>query len=524
MSQRNRAASMISRADLEQTFRKPGPMVVNQQAQPTQQQLQLQQAQEAARRELMKRQSKKPTDKNIPDGVDEICIGDAVQRYRELREIERTMDATMMRKKLDIQDSVNRAQAPRYGTLRIWISNTAENQPWQNTSMDPEAFDFESETTATYRVKVQGRLLDEDGDLGLEPEDGDDTKGTNPDAMEEDEEDAAKKTTPSKRAKMFSHFFKSIVIDFDRPKSLQPDGFTQIEWKRPEGANNHPNAPPNTSPEANFSQLEFERKGDENINITINLQRYENPERYRLSKPLAELLDTDEEDRAGVMMGVWEYVKSQGLQEDDDNRKIICDDRLKEVCIIVQIYICQANPFQIFNSETLYFPYLPNAIASHLLALPPLQIPYTIRVDKDYISPSPDSGIQPSRPTVFDVQVALEDPLRPMMLTMFRTKEYKDTLETISGLDDNLALIVQAISHSKAKHAFHTSMSKDPVNFVKRWISSQRRDLEVILGEATRGGGEDGVGEEWNRGGKEGVWGSELARESVALWLARQKH
>ena len=56
-----------------------------------------------------------------------------------------------------------------------------------------------------------------------------------------------------------------------------------------------------------------------------------------------------------------------------------------------------------------------------------------------------------------------------------------------------------------------------------RMLDFSRRDLEVILGESTRGGGEDGVDEEWRRGGKDGVWGSEVARESVSLWLARQK-
>lgn len=491
------------------TRRGPGPMVVNAQAVPTAQQLQAQQAQDATRRELAKRQSRKPTDKNIPDGAEEITIGDGVQRYRQLREVERTLDATMMRKKLDIQDSVTRTQTPRYGTMRIWISNTAENQPWQSSGMDADAFDFESDSQATYRVKIQGRLLDEDFDLGLtesEEYDGDDAQERDPNAMEQDGEDPAKKPKAKKRPKMFSHFFKSITIDFDRPKSLQPDGFTDIEWKRPEGPNN-PNMLPNASPEANFSCLEFERNGDENINVIISLQRYENPDRFRLSKPLAELLDTDEDDRAGVMMGIWEYVKAMGLQEDDDNRKIICDARLKAI----------------FNTDTLFFPYLPNAIVPHLLALPALQLPYTIRVDKAYISPPTESGIVPSAPTIFDIQVALEDPLRPIMATMFRSKDYVDTLQTISTLDEQLALIVQAIAQAKAKHAFFTSMSKDPVNFVKRWISSQRRDLEVILGEATRGGGEDGVDEEWRRGGKDGVWGSEVARESVSLWLARQK-
>lgn len=56
----------------------------------------------------MKKRSRKPTDKNIPEGVEDCIIGDGVQRYRELRDLERRLDSTMVRKRLDIQDSVNR--------------------------------------------------------------------------------------------------------------------------------------------------------------------------------------------------------------------------------------------------------------------------------------------------------------------------------------------------------------------------------------------------------------------------------
>jgi SWI/SNF-related matrix-associated actin-dependent regulator of chromatin subfamily D len=89
-------------------------------------------------------------------------------------------------------------------------------------------------------------------------------------------------------------------------------------------------------------------------------------------------------------------------------------------------------------------------------------------------------------------------------------------------LDEQIALAVQAMQASKAKHDFFEAMARDPVGFTKRWVSSQRRDLEVILGEANRGGGgEEGLGEEWRRGGREGVWGGEKAKESVGLFLAR---
>lgn len=76
----------------------PVPLNQNQMAQ--------QQAAQAA--ELAKRKSRKPTDKSMPDGVEECIIGDGAQRYRELRDFERRLDATVTRKRLDIMDSMNR--------------------------------------------------------------------------------------------------------------------------------------------------------------------------------------------------------------------------------------------------------------------------------------------------------------------------------------------------------------------------------------------------------------------------------
>lgn len=76
----------------------------------------------------------------------------------------------------------------------------------------------------------------------------------------------------------------------------------------------------------------FERKADENINVTINLHRDEVPERFQLSRPLAELIGSEEEDRGGVLMGVWTYIKANNLMSEEDSRKIRCDAHLKAVC------------------------------------------------------------------------------------------------------------------------------------------------------------------------------------------------
>lgn len=149
----------------------------------------------------------------------------------------------------------------------------------------------------------------------------------------------------------------------------------------------------------------------------------------------------------------------------------------------------------------------------HLHPLPPIKLPYTIRVDQTYLS-NPE-------PTVYDIRVSVEDPIRAKVLAMMQNPEHITQLRQISRLDDELAVVIQAIQHSKAKHAFYKQMSRDPAVFVNKWMNSQRRDLEVILGEAARGGGEDGMGVEFARGGDNGVWGSDLTREAVRYLLAK---
>lgn len=70
--------------------------------------------------EMAKRRSRKPTDKNLPDDIDNATIGDMASRYRDLREFERRLDATMTRKRLDIVDSVNRSVKVR-GLCRFLV-------------------------------------------------------------------------------------------------------------------------------------------------------------------------------------------------------------------------------------------------------------------------------------------------------------------------------------------------------------------------------------------------------------------
>lgn len=197
-----------------------------------------------------------------------------------------------------------------------------------------DSFDFSTNMDSSYRVKIEGRLLEEeDGD----EDDGEDENDaamavadSDADAMDEDmkgkKESKANKAEPRYK---FSHFFKSMTVEFERGKAK--DGTEHgIEWKKPAIPPNATN-PPNA---ADFDQLEFKRGGDENANIIINLIRDEAQERFSLSPALAEIMDATEATRAEVVMGIWEYIKTMGLQEDDEKRSFRCDGLLREVGVV----------------------------------------------------------------------------------------------------------------------------------------------------------------------------------------------
>lgn len=275
--------------------------------------------------EQAKRRANRPVDKNIPEGIEDIIIGDGVQQYKRLRELERKLDAVMTRKRIELHNA-RRAGFSRHRILKIWVSNTVENQPWQGRSLETDIYDFIPELEGTYKVKIEGRLLDEEPS-GSDTEDGDGgadgQKEDDPNDPEAEASDGAGSQSGWRSKTRLSHFFKAIAVDFGRGKDLQADNSPEVEWKKPT-----PGPTPVMPPEADFDCLEFERKSEENINCTIKFYRDEYPERFRLSKELAQVMDTDEADRDSIIFGVWDYVKAMNLQQDDEKRLAHCDDRL----------------------------------------------------------------------------------------------------------------------------------------------------------------------------------------------------
>ncbi|KAF1738630.1 SWI/SNF and RSC complexes subunit ssr3 [Beauveria bassiana] len=416
----------------------------------TQAQMAQQQQAQAQAAELAKRRSRKPTDKSIPDGVEDSIINpESAQRYRDLKDIERLLDATITRKRLD-------------------------DQVWQGNGPTSDSFDFSGAAEASYRVTIQGRLLDEvlEDEVGTKPSAANTATEDNDVKMNEDAVTTERSGTVSNKSKL-SYFFKSMTVDFDRSR-FRNGAEQSVEWKKPDAALRQPNGP-NLPAAADFDEITFKRNGDENANITINLFRQEMPERYQFSSELADVVDTKEGTQQEAVMGLWEYV---------------------------------------VRADVGFIPMLNDYVAQNLRPLPPVSLPYTIRVDEEFH--------KNPQPTIYDIQVAISDPSRASLQEVINNPQYLAMLKDISGLDEQLARLVQAVSASKAKHTFMKSLGDDPATFVRNWLSSQKRDLEVIMGEGSNSG-DNGYGDEWRRGGSNSLWATQTARESVNVLLSRQR-
>ncbi|KAM3547717.1 hypothetical protein ARSEF4850_009848 [Beauveria asiatica] len=419
----------------------------------TQAQMAQQQQAQAQAAELAKRRSRKPTDKSIPDGVEDSIVNpESAQRYRDLKDIERLLDATITRKRLDVLDNTHHP-TKLTKTLRIWINNTVQDQVWQGNGPTSDSFDFSGAAEASYRVTMQGCLLDEasEDEVRIKPSAANAVTEDNDVKMNEDAVTTESSGTVPNKSKL-SYFFKAMTVDFDRSR-FRNGAEQSVEWKKPDAALRQPNGP-NLPAAADFDEITFKRNGDENANITINLFRQEIPERYQFSSEL------------------------------------------------------------VVRGDAGFVPMLNDYVAQNLRPLPPVSLPYTIRVDEGFH--------KNPQPTIYDIQVAISDPLRASLQEVINNPQYLAMLKDISGLDEQLARLVQAVSASKAKHTFMKSLGDDPATFVRKWLSSQKRDLEVIMGEGSNGG-DNGYGDEWRRGGSNSVWATQTARESVNVLLSRQR-
>lgn len=216
------------------------------------------------------KKKKKLADKILPQKVRDLVPES--QAYMDLLAFERKLDATIMRKRLDIQEALKRPMKQKR-KLRIFISNTfyPAKEPTDAPPADGGAGGGNNAdgTMASWELRVEGRLLE-------------DTK-----------------SDPNKIKRKFSSFFKSLVIELD--KDLYGPDNHLVEWHRS-----------HTTQETDGFQVK--RPGDRNVRCTILLLLDYQPLQFKLDPRLARLLGVHTQTRPVIISALWQYIKTHKLQ------------------------------------------------------------------------------------------------------------------------------------------------------------------------------------------------------------------
>lgn len=473
----------------------------------------------------------KPTSRAIPPSVQRHVPESAL--YGQLQKDEKSLDWTLARKRAELTDGMNsrppkvsreksagtayrmaylttsplaRPQVKR--TLRLFLSNTCANQPWQKEAAAAEASGSNSASTASdgipsWTLRIEGRLL----------EPAFRSRATNA--------KASQATSDRIGAQKFSNLVKTCVVELHRDPAAYPPEENLVEWHRPTptaapqgkapgaGSVTGPSGEGHENPliaaaEPGLDGFEIKRKGTEPVKVTIALYPAYNPERFSLSPELGALLDLKEETRQGVISALWGYIKDRKLLDERDRRLVRCDAPLASI----------------LKADAIGFHHIPEVVNRHLHPLRPVVIEYWVRTDVDVNKHS----------TAYDVEMDLDDwsvrAKQDRVLTLFDAQN--DRTREIAELDEKIAQAVAALQNHSSARDFLYNFSQDPLNHLRNWLASQSRDLDAILGATSSvpgAGVNSGLSNEDLRRADtfQGTWLEEAILGHVALDTAKRQ-
>jgi SWI/SNF-related matrix-associated actin-dependent regulator of chromatin subfamily D len=347
----------------------------------------------------------------------------------ELLGYERQIDSLILQKQMRIADAAFKGPKVKR-MLKILVWNTAHGQDFQDNSsshsasgpyaifavdnnedlMAPEISESKSPLIPSWTLRIEGKL-------------------------------EAKAGRPSVSAnRKFSSFIRSVVIEVCKNDSERD----VLEWFQKPG-------------QAEVDGFEVKRHGSTPVPIRILIDFDHQPERFKLSTQLSSLLGLQVSSKPHIILAMWRYVKLNKLQESDEKKVINCDKALREL-------------FDGLSKCT--FAELPTLIEPHLSRPDPVEIYYTVQMDKE-ISVSP---------FVFEVEVDVDDSMRlsRSLLTSPNLYNLQVDLDSATARQRELA---DALRATLSNYSILSEFSKDPVVTLERLFRQQCDDVHILTGE-----------------------------------------
>jgi len=363
------------------------------------------------------RKKAKLKDKIIPQKVRDL-VPDS-QSYMDLLAFERKLDATIMRKRLDIQEALKRPIKIKK-KLRVFITN--QYYPGKQSSLQHQDNDNNNDEDCVpqWELKIEGRILDTDSVSST----------ANP---------TPPQTTVKLKPKKFSSFFKSLVIELD--KDLYGPDNHLVEWHR-------------TAQTAETDGFQVKRHGDQTLKCTILMLLDYQPPQFKLDPRLAKLLSIHTATRPVIIQSLWQYIKVHKLQDNQEKEFINLDKYLQ----------------QIFDCERIRFSDIPNKLNMHCMPPDPIVINHMINIESN----------EPKRMSIYDIDVDVDDPIRDQMKN-FLTASQNQSLAEVAQLDSKIHEQIEQINQLRLSREFFMSFSEDPQDFINKWLVSQSNDIKSML-------------------------------------------
>ncbi|XP_050081882.1 brahma-associated protein of 60 kDa-like [Anopheles aquasalis] len=370
--------------------------------------------------EYQAKRRRKLADKILPQKVRDLVPES--QAYMDLLAFERKLDATITRKRLDIQEALKRPMKQKR-KLRIFISNTfypgredrldAVEHGCHGVPVGASGTPGDPSSVASWELRVEGRLLEEG------------------------------KSEAGKTKRKFSSFFKSLVIELDK-ELYGPDNHL-VEWHR-------------THQTQETDGFQVKRPGDRNVRCTILLLLDYQPLQFKLDPRLARLLGVHTQTRPVIISALWQYIKTHRLQDAHEREYIVCDKYLE----------------QIFGSPRMKFAEIPQRLSPLLHPPDPIVINHVIAVEA---GATQDGSAGNKQTACYDIDVEVDDSLKQQMSNFLMSTASQQEIQT---LDSKIHDTVETINTLKTNREFYLSFAKEPHTFTHRWIVSQTRDLKAM--------------------------------------------
>ena len=385
---------------------------------------------------------------------------------RNLIHFEKKIDEKIYKTRLDIQEQLLRPKNMIKAILRIHISAFLK--------------DDENSDETNFILKIKGKIMDK----------------------------------TDKKFRRFSHYFRKIQIKFE--EEIYPD----IEWENPslsqinqynnnlpvnnmnnninqmgQSGQNDINKVNNTNNgnniNSNNTYLKKEKETDvdefsikrpakeENMKIKILFYLSYHIQEFILAPNLSELLGITHGTRPQILYHLWQYIKLNSLQ-DNENPKIVINNKQLS---------------KIFNCEKMEISSLTSRLSEHLKIPPPIEIDFTI---KDLSEDNSKNQI------LKDIQLTIDDPycnslfgflsnaneeslLFPKRFFSSMNPGLGDSannfgkyLEKINEIEKQYSSYMNIMKRHKYYYDFFDAYEKDPILFIDNFMIQQNELIKRI--------------------------------------------